>query len=103
MENKEIVKENFFDLSYLKSSMTIDELMEEMDSCVQDLNKSAFESTFNVKLGVTHGYENILQVLEDIIDRLEEKSPDPENDPFITKLYNMYNAVEQLKDKCKWL
>ena len=31
MENKEIVKEKPFDLSYLKSSMTLDELMEEID------------------------------------------------------------------------
>ncbi len=100
---KSVEVENFSDYSYLKSAMTLEELMCEIDDTVADLNTAAFTSTFDCKLGTIKGYEAVMLMVEDIINRLEECSPNPENDEFITKMYNMYDALEQLKNKCNYL
>ena len=44
-----------------------------------------------------------MQVFQDIIERLEEKSPNPDNDTLITSLYNVYNVLEDLRSKCDYL
>lgn len=110
MENNEAIVVNesskevaINDFSYLKEAASVNDYMEEMDELVKDLNKAAFTATFDVVAGVKLGYEAFLTVTEALIDTYEEKSPDPENDEFITKLYNVYEAVEQLKNKCEYL
>jgi len=94
-------KENTF--AYLQNSMTADELMEECDVFVKDLNNAAFTATFDIQQGIRMGYTASKKVLEDIIDRLEEHSPYPEDDEFITRLYNVYDALEQLEKKCDYI
>ena len=88
---------------YLKTAMTIDEIKEELDQYEKDLRGAEFKATINIVAGVIDGYSATMQVFQDIIERLEEKSPDPEHDELITKLYNVYNALEDMKAKCKFL
>ena len=88
---------------YLKTSMTVEELIEEMNLLTKELNNSAFTSTFDIQQGIRMGYTATMKVVEDIIDRLEEHSPDPEEDQFITSLYNVYDALEQLQKKCDYI
>ena len=88
---------------YLQKSMTVEELIEECDIFVQDLNNAAFTATFDIQQGMRMGYTASKKVLEDIIDRLEEHSPNPEEDEFITRLYNVYDALEQLEQKCDYI
>ena len=88
---------------YLKTSMTVEELIEEMNLLTKELNNSAFTSTFDIQQGIRMGYTATMKVVEDIIDRSEEHSPDPEEDQFITSLYNVYDALEQLQKKCDYI
>ena len=88
---------------YLKTSMTVEELIEEMNLLTKELNNSAFTSTFDIQQGIRMGYTAAMKVVEDIIDRLEERSPNPEEDQFITSLYNVYDALEQLQNKCDYI
>lgn len=88
---------------YLKTSMTVEELIEEMNLLTKELNNSAFTSTFDIQQGIRMGYTATMKVVEDIIDRLEERSPNPEEDQFITSLYNVYDALEQLQKKCDYI
>ena len=88
---------------YLKSSMTLDEIMEEIDLYVKDLNNAQFHVTLDLQTGIRMGFIASMKVIEDIIDRLEECSDDPENDEFITKLYNVYEALELIKNKCDYI
>lgn len=88
---------------YLKTAMTIDEIKEELDQYEKDLRGAEFKATIDIVAGVIDGYSATMQVFQDIIERLEEKSPDPEHDELITKFYNVYNALEDMKAKCKFL
>lgn len=92
-----------FDLSYVKNSVTIEELMEEMDTFIKDMNNANFNSSFDIQKGMMLGYCAMMQIFQDIIERMEELSPDPENDPLITKLYQCYESIENLKGKCDYI
>ena len=89
--------------AYLQNAMTVDELIEECDVFVNDLNNAAFTATFDIQQGMRLGYTAAKKVFEDLIDRLEEHSPNPEADEFITRLYNVYDALEQLEKKCDYI
>lgn len=111
-ENKVIPSNNTstkeVDLTYLKSAISTEELIEELNLYTKDLKNAGFTTTFGdegLVKGVTDGYEATMKVIEDIINRCEEEgqSPDPMHDQFITALYNVYNALDKLKDKCKYL
>ena len=88
---------------YLKTAMTLDEIKEELDQYERDLRDSEFKATLDIVAGVKDAFSSTMQVFQDILERLEEKSPDPENDELITKLYNVYNALEDMKKKCDYL
>lgn len=88
---------------YLKTAVTIDELKEEMDTYAKDLRDAEFIATMDIVRGVKEAFSASMQVYQDLIERLEEKSPDPENDPFITSMYNVYNALEDMRGKCDYL
>lgn len=88
---------------YLKTSMTVAELKEELDQFEVDLRDAEFKATLDIVAGVRDAFSSTMQVFQDIIERLEEKSPDPENDELITKLYNVYNALEDMRNKCEYL
>lgn len=88
---------------YLGESMTVNELIEEMDTYTKDLRDAEFKATFDIVNGVREGFSASMQVFQDIIERLEEKSPNPDNDTLITSLYNVYNALEDLRSKCDYL
>lgn len=101
-ESRQLIPENS-KYDYLKSSMTLDEIMEELDLYVKDLNSAQFHATLDLQTGIRMGFIASMKVIEDIIDRLEECSEDPENDEFITKLYNVYEALELIKNKCDYI
>ena len=88
---------------YLKTSMTVAELKEELDQYEVDRRDAEFKATLDIVAGVRDAFSSTMQVFQDIIERLEEKSPDPENDELITKLYNVYNALEDMRNKCEYL
>ena len=91
------------EFEYLKNIVTFEEVCQEIDDVVKDFNGAAFTSTFDPKLGAIKSHEAMLKLIQDLIERFEEKSPDPEEDPFITKMYSLYEAIEQCKDKCNFL
>ena len=97
------MEEKKLDYSYLQNSMTVDELIEEMNLFTKELNNAAFTSTFDIQQGIRMGYTSSMKVIEDLIDRLEEHSPNPEEDDFISSLYNVYDALEQLQKKCDYI
>lgn len=88
---------------YLKDAMTVDELTEEFNTYAKDIRDAEFKATLDIVAGVRDGYEATMQMFQDIIERLEEKSPDPEKDSLITSLYNAYNALEDMHRKCDYL
>lgn len=92
-----------FDYSYIKEALPLKDVLEELDASVKDLNTAAFTSTFDIQQGMILGYNSLMTLVEAIIDSLEEKSPDPENDILITKFYNLYEGLEQLKGKCDYI
>lgn len=91
------------DDSYLRDAITVEELKEELDQFERDLRDAEYKSTLDIVAGVKDGFSSMMQVLQDIIERLEEHSPDPDHDEFITRLYNVYNALEYMKQKCEYL
>ena len=91
------------EFEYLKNIVTFEEVCQEINDMVKDFNGAAFTSTFDPKLGTIKSHEAMLKLIQDLIERFEEKSPNPEEDPFITKMYSLYNAIEQCKDKCRFL
>ena len=90
-------------MEYLATSMTVDELTEETYQYAKDIRDAEFKATLDIVAGVTEGYSATMQLFQDIIERLEEKSPDPDHDPLITALYEAYNALEDMKNKCAYL
>ena len=88
---------------YLKESMTVDELKEEMMTYANDLRDAEFKATIDIVSGIREGYEATMQMFQDIIERLEEKSPNPDNDELITSLYTVYDALEDMQRKCEYL
>lgn len=88
---------------YLKDIATVEDFMEEMEVLVKDLNNAQFTATMNVKVGITNAFTALMTTVEGIIDACEDKSPDPENDKFITHLYGLYEALEKMKDRCKYI
>ena len=89
--------------AYLKDAMSVAEIIEEMNICTKDLRNAEFRATFDPVNGVREGFSSMMQVWQDVVERLEEKSPDPEHDDLITSLYNVYNALEDLRSKCDYL
>lgn len=88
---------------YLKDVMTVEELTEEFNTYATDIRDAEFKATLDIVAGVREGYEATMQLFQDIIERLEEKSPDPEKDSLITSLYNAYDALEDMHRKCDYL
>ena len=84
------------EFEYLKNIVTFEEVCQEIDDVVKDFNGAAFTSTFDPKLGAINSHEAMLKLIQDLIERFEEKSPDPEEDPFITKMYSLYEAIASL-------
>ena len=88
---------------YLNGSMSVAEIQEELAIWAKDLRDAEFMSTLDIVRGVKEGYSSTMQVVQDIIERLEEKSPDPNNDTLITALYTVYDALSDMKKKCDFL
>ena len=102
-QEKQIIEVDSNDYSYIKEALPIKDVLEELDEAVKELNTAAFTSTFDIQQGMTLGYTSLMTLVEAIIDSLEEKSPNPETDILITKFYNLYESLEQLKGKCEYI
>ena len=96
------------DLSYLSHVVTKEELIEELNIYTKELRNADLTASFpcdGLHPGITMAIDSTMKVFEDLINRCEEKgmSPDPEHDEFITAMYNVYNALEKIKGRCKFI
>ena len=95
------MKENDYD--YIKNCITRKDIEEELEVLVKDLNNAQFTATMNVKVGITNAFTALMTTVEGIIEVLEDNSPDPENDEHITHWYGLYDALEKIKAKTKYI